>query len=140
LPDVHGVNLAEHPAPLAAEQRAASAAVRLRRKDMVGAILADCSVRWPAVFKNPVPLAIGSARQIRAGLQGTGATYKGIGLTIHRWTMQTVYLRAVMRGEMRRNLDGTEAGIPDDAAREHARKLLEERAARNAAKPKRKQA
>jgi hypothetical protein len=31
-------------------------------------------------------------------------------LTIHQWTHQGTYLHAVMRGEMRRNLDGSEAG------------------------------
>jgi sRNA-binding protein len=30
---------------------------------------------------------------------------------------------------MRRNLDGSEAGVPDDAARQYAQRLLEERAA-----------
>jgi sRNA-binding protein len=30
---------------------------------------------------------------------------------------------------VRRNLDGSEAGVPDDAARQYAQQLLEERAA-----------
>lgn len=134
------MNLTDDPNPVATEERGASAAARLRHKHMVTAMLADWSVRWPAVFSKPVPLAVGFARQIRDALLGTGVTRNEIGMTIHRWTMQTAYLRAVMRGETRRNLDGTEAGIPDDAAREHARTLLGERAARNAARTKRKQA
>jgi hypothetical protein len=35
-----------------------------------------------------------------------------------------------MRGEMRRNLDGSEAGVPDDEARQQAKQWLAERAAR----------
>jgi sRNA-binding protein len=132
------MNLTEHPDPLTPEQLAATAAARLRSNDLVTAMLADWSARWPAVFTKPVPLAVGFSGQIRAALQGTGATRNEIGITIHRWTMQSAYLRAVMRGQTRRNLDGTEAGIPDDAAREHARKLLEERAIRNAARAKKK--
>src|SRR5271165_3127794 len=104
----------------------------------VAAIQADWRARWPAVFAKPVPLAVGFARQIRAAV-GTDATRKEIGAAIHRWTMQSAYLRAVARGEMRRNLDGTDAGVPEDAAREWARKLLEERAARHAAQAQRKQ-
>ena len=38
----------------------------------------------------------------------------------------------MMRGEMRRNLDGSEAGVPNDEARQQAKKLLDERAARRA--------
>jgi sRNA-binding protein len=48
----------------------------------------------------------------------------------HRWTMQGAYLRALARGEMRRNLDGSEAGLPDESARQHAQKILDERVAR----------
>jgi sRNA-binding protein len=93
------------------------------------AILADWWERWPAAFAKPVPLALGITRQISAAFQGE-APRKLRGAALHRWTNQAAYLSAVARAEARRNLDGTEAGIPDDATREHARNLLAERAAR----------
>jgi sRNA-binding protein len=40
---------------------------------------------------------------------------------------------------LRRNLDGSEAGVPDDAAREYAQKVLDERAARQAERKRREQ-
>ena len=36
--------------------------------------------------------------------------------------MQGAYLRTVMRGEMRRHLDGSAAGVPDEAARQYAQR------------------
>ena len=74
----------------------------------------------------------------RAGLtlraEGKCVARKTIGVTLHRWTMQGTYLRAVVRGELCRNLDGSAAGVPDEAARQYAQRLLDERAARQAAK------
>jgi sRNA-binding protein len=98
----------------------------------MAAILADWRRRWPAVFTRPVvPLAIGISRDIKATLraEGTAIGHKSITVTLRRWTTRGPYLRAVARGEMRRNLDGSEAGVPDDAARQYAQRLLEERAA-----------
>lgn len=76
---------------------------------------------------------------MKAALQAEGKAMeakdrKGIGVSLHTWTMQSAYLRALARGEARRNLDGSEAGFPDESARQHARKLLDERAARQAEK------
>ena len=81
-----------------------------------------------------MPLAVGFSRQIKAALraEGKGFDRKTLGVTIQQWTTQSAYLRAVARGEVRRNLDGSEAGTPDDAARQSAQKLLDERAARRA--------
>src|SRR5260370_19401078 len=83
------------------------------------AILADWRRRWPAVFTRPVvPLAIGISRDIKAALraEGTAIGHKSIAVTLQRWTTHGLYLHAVLRGEMRRNLDGSEAGVPRDAA------------------------
>src|SRR5271166_5730910 len=81
-------------------------------------ILADWREPWPAAFTKPVPLAVGFSGQMKAALRAEGKAMdrKSFGIAIRCWTMQGAYLRAVARGEMRRNLDGTEAGIPDDAA------------------------
>jgi len=37
------------------------------------------------------------------------------------------YLRALARGDMRRNLDGSDAGVPTEDQRKHARQVLAER-------------
>jgi sRNA-binding protein len=71
---------------------------------------------------------------------GTALDLKTFGMTtIHSWTMQGAYLHALMRGETRRNLDGSEAGVPDDEARQQAKKLLDERAARRAERERQEQ-
>jgi sRNA-binding protein len=95
-------------------------------------ILADWRTRWPTAFTKPVPLAVGFSGRMKVALRAEGKAIdsKSFNLAIRSWTMQGAYLHAVMRGEMRRNLDGSEAGVPDDAARQHAKKLLDERAAR----------
>jgi sRNA-binding protein len=102
-------------------------------------ILADWRQRWPAAFTKPVPLAVGISRHIKEALRAEDKAIdrKAIGVALHRWTMQGAYLRAIVRGESRRNLDGSEAGLPDDAARQYAQKLLDERAARQAAERER---
>jgi len=107
----------------------------------IAAILEDWRRRWPAAFTRPVPLAVGISRQIKTALQAEGKAIErnAIGIVIHRWTMQSAYLRAMAQGAVRRNLDGSEAGIPDDAARQDAQKLLQERAARLAEKERRRQ-
>ena len=102
--------------------------------DLVEATLTDWRKRWPAVFTKPVPLAVGFSRQIREALQADGQTTdrKAVGITIHQWTMRGAYLHAVMRGEMRRNLDGSEAGSPDEDVRLQAKKILDERSKKRA--------
>jgi sRNA-binding protein len=107
----------------------------------VDAVLADWRTRWPQAFTKPVPLAVGFSGQIKAALRAEGKApdRKTLGITIHQWTVQGAYLRAVARGEMRRNLDGSEAGVPDDAARQDAQKLLDERAARRAERERQEQ-
>ena len=97
-------------------------------------ILANWRRRWPAAFARPMPLAIGIREHIEAALEAEGNDLdrKSIGVTLQRWTTQGPYLRAVLRGERRRNLDGSEAGVPDDAACRYAQRRLDERAARRA--------
>ena len=71
--------------------------------------------------------------------EGVAIDRKALGQTLHAWTMQSAYLHAVMRGEMRRNLDGSEAGLPDDEARQEAKKVLDERHARRVARAQQQQ-
>ena len=103
-------------------------------------ILSNWRRRWPAAFRRPVPLAIGISRHIQEVLRTEGETIdrKTIGM-VHRWTTQGAYLYAVARGEMRRNLDGSAAGVPDEGARQHAQTLLDERAVRRAERERQKQ-
>jgi sRNA-binding protein len=110
-----------------------------RRPPWMEEILADWRRRWPAAFTTPVPLAIGASGQIKAALiaDGTGYRRKTLGVTFHVWTVQSAYLRAVARGDMRRNLDGSEAGAPDDASRSRAQMLLAERAENNSKREER---
>jgi sRNA-binding protein len=107
----------------------------------VEATIADWRERWPAVFTRPVPLAVGISGHIKAALRAEGNIFdsKTLGMSIHCWTQQSAYLRAMARGEIRRNLDGTEAGVPDDEARQNARKLLDERATRQEERARQKQ-
>jgi hypothetical protein len=64
---------------------------------------------------------------------------KTFDMTIHAWTMQGTYLRAVVRGDVRRNLGDSEAGFPDAAAWQEAQVILDERAARRTTRAQRDQ-
>ncbi|HUB50104.1 MAG TPA: ProQ/FINO family protein [Acetobacteraceae bacterium] len=105
------------------------------------ALIADWRTRWPAAFTKPAPLAAGFSGQIKAAVRADGKPVdrKMLSLAIYLWTHQSAYLRAVARGEMRRNLDGSDANIPDDAARQEAQKLLDARAAKHAERARREQ-
>jgi sRNA-binding protein len=111
------------------------------RPPWMEAILTDWRTRWPAAFTKPVPLAVGITGHIKAALRAEGVAMdrKSMGVTIYRWSMLGTYLRAVARGEMRRNLDGSEAGVPDEAARQQAQQVLDDRAARQAERARQKQ-
>jgi sRNA-binding protein len=96
--------------------------------------------RWPQVFTKPVPLAAGFSGQIKTTLRAEGCLdRRAFGRAIHYWTIQGAYLRAVARGDMRHNLDGSAAGVPDETARQEAQKLLDEQAARRAERQQREQ-
>ncbi|HXA23142.1 MAG TPA: ProQ/FINO family protein [Acetobacteraceae bacterium] len=92
-----------------------------------------------AAFTRAVPLAIGFSGQIKAAIRAKGKPVdrKTLSVAIYLWTRQSAYLRVMARGEMRRNLDGSEAGLPDDAARQEAQRLLDERAVRHAERARR---
>jgi len=77
------------------------------------------------IFSKPVPLAIGIDRCIEQF--STQFSRRDIGNALGHWTKRSSYLRAVARGEQRRNLDGSEAGVPTKEAQEAAQRLLEER-------------
>ena len=103
------------------------------------ALIVEWRARWPAAFTKPVPLAVGFSGHIKAALRAEEKPMdrKEVSRTIRLWTWRSAYLRAVARGEMRRNLDGSEAGLPDDASRQEAQRALDERAARHAARAER---
>ena len=110
------------------QQRAAV----FRRHQQTRDILALLRARWPALFTTPVPLATGIARAIRAELGDVEVPTAGLGRALHYWTNAPGYLAAVAAGEVRRNLDGTEAGAPDEAQRRFAAETMEQRAAQQA--------
>lgn len=112
------------------QQRAAV----FRRYQQTRDILALLRARWPALFTMPVPLATGIARAIRAELGHVEVPTAGLSRALYYWTNAPGYLTAVAAGEMRRNLDGTEAGAPDEAQRQLATEIMEPRAARQAQK------
>ena len=79
---------------------------------------------FPKVFKYPpVPLAMGSGLKLRELL---GAEFKPgeIRGFLQAWTSGPRYLKAVARGEMRHNLDGSRAGLPAPEHRADALKRL----------------
>ena len=91
-------------------------------------IIKDWRERWPQVFTKPVPLAVGIYESIRTALQADGKELdeKTVGICLHCWTKQSRYHYAILRGEPRRNLDGSEAGVPDDRAKQFAQLRLDE--------------
>ena len=96
---------------------------RRRPPGWIALALADWATRWPAIFEKPTPLAIGFARQIHAELKPQ-FTRKEIGVALHHWVTRRSYYQALARGDVRRNLDGSEAGFPDETCREMARSAL----------------
>ena len=115
-------------------------AERARLWERVPEILADWRARWPAVFTTPVPLTVGIARRIKDQLGAERPPRREISAAIHQWTNRTSYLRAIARGDARRNLDGSEAGVPDEETRERARQVLADRDRRAMERARRKRA
>jgi len=113
-------------------EREQQQAAVFRRHQQTRDILALLRARWPALFSTPVPLATGIARAIRAELGDVEVATAGLGRALHYWMNAPGYLAAVAAGEMRRNLDGTEAGAPDEAQRQFATEIMEQRAAQQA--------
>ena len=113
------------------QQRAAIIRCHQQTRD----ILAMLRARWPALFTAPVPLAVGVTRAIRAELGKGSVPAVGLSRALHYWTNAPGYLAAIAAGEARRNLDGTETGVPDEAQRRFASETLEQRAAGRAVRP-----
>ena len=109
-------------------EREAHEAAVVRRREQTREILALLRARWPAVFSAPVPLAVGIEREIREGLREERVPSARLGRALHYWTHGPRYLAAVAAGQRRRHLDGTDAGEPDEAQRDHARETFAQRA------------
>ena len=121
------------PVEIAARKAATASARRtrprcVRRREQTREVLALLRARWPAVFSVPVPLALGIQHEIRAGLEEAGVPSLRLRQALQHWTQGTGYLAAVAAGQRRRHLDGTDAGEPDEAQREHARETFAQRA------------
>ena len=71
----------------------------------------------------PVPLAMGTGLRLRE-LLGTAFKPAEIRAFLQAWTSGPRYLKAVARGEMRHNLDGSPAGLPASEHRADARNRL----------------
>jgi len=68
---------------------------------------------YPEAFKYPpVPLAIGIGHRL-CELLSPEFKPSEIRVFLHAWTSGPRYLKAVARREMRRNLDGSPAGLPE---------------------------
>ncbi len=111
-------------------EREAHAAAVVRRRQQTREVLALLRARWPALFTTPVPLAAGIAREIRDGFGEARVPTAQLGRALHHWTHAPGYLEAVAAGQQRLHLDGTDAGEPDEAQRQHAREVIAQRAAR----------
>ncbi len=101
-----------------------------RRRRQTREVLALLRARWPEAFAAPVPLAIGIVQEIRKGLGETHVPAVQLSRAMQFWTRGPGYLATVAAGQRRRHLDGTDAGEPDEAHRQHARDILAERAVR----------
>lgn len=104
-------------------QKQEMARARRKRSRQVDKVMRRLARRWPAVFTDPVPLAIGVTGQIRAGM-GKGVTTTSIKRAVHRWVTSVGYLSALAGGEERRNLDGSPAGAPSQEHRQRAQQQL----------------
>jgi sRNA-binding protein len=79
---------------------------------------------FPRVFKYPpVPLAIAIGPKL-CELMGPEFKPAEVRAFLHAWTSGPRYLKAVLRGEMRRNLDGSPAGVPELKHRTAAKERL----------------
>ena len=117
------------PAQARREQEEQQAAV-LRRRQELDETLAALRDRWPALFTAPVPLAIGIERKIQQALGEARFSKLRLRRALHCWTRRTGYLAAIAEGRRRQDLDGSDAGEPEEAHRVHAREMVAERRAK----------
>jgi sRNA-binding protein len=97
---------------------------RAKRRPQRSALSERLFRDYPNAFKYPpVPLAIGVGLKLRELL---GAEFKpaDIRAFLQAWTSGPRYLKAVARGEMRRNLDGSPAALPESQHRADAQERL----------------
>lgn len=131
---------APDPAEIAARKRAnvererqVHEAAVIRHREQTREILALLCARWPDLLSVHTPLATGIARAIQTELGEARLPAQALSRALHWWTQAPSYLVAVAAGGVRRNLDGTEAGVPDEAQREAAAEALRQHALRRAA-------
>jgi hypothetical protein len=95
-----------------------------RRHGPLSTISGRLFAAFPRAFKYPpVPLAVGIGREL-CQLMRPEFKPAEIRVFLHAWTSGPRYLKAVVRGEMRRNLDGSPAGMPEVEHRAAARQQL----------------
>jgi len=95
-----------------------------RRHGTLNPISRRLFAAFPRAFRYPpVPLAVGIGREL-CQLMGPQFKPAEIRAFLHAWTSGPRYLKAVARGEMRRNLDGSPAGVPEAEHRAAARQQL----------------
>lgn len=111
------------------EREEHQAAVLRRRQELDGT-LAALRDRWPALFTAPVPLAIGIERKIQQTLGEARFPKVRLRRALHCWTHRTGYLVAIAEGRRRQDLDGSDAGKPEEAHCAYARELVAERLAK----------
>jgi len=109
------------------ELRVAVAAQRRTEREQLLSQPREC---WPTVFSwPPMPLAVGIDRQLHPWLGELGASWQTLRRTLMWWTSRPAYWAALARGEIRRNLDGSQALAPSEGERQHAEKQLQQREA-----------
>ena len=97
---------------------------RAKRRPQRSALSERLFRDFPKAFKYPpVPLAIGIGLKLRQ-LLGTEFKPADIRAFLQAWTSGPRYLKAVARGEMRRNLDGSPAALPEPQHRTDAQERL----------------
>jgi ProQ/FINO family len=107
------------PAPSSTLHKAA------RRRGRINTLSERLFEVFPEAFKYPpVPLAIGIGPRL-CKLLSPEFKPAEIRFFLHAWTSGPRYLKAVTRGEMRRDLDGSPAGLPEPEHRAAAKERLD---------------
>ena len=97
----------------------------VRRRSRVNALSERLFETFPEAFRYPpVPLAIGIGPRL-CELLSPEFKRADIRVFLHAWTSGPRYLKAVARGEMRRNLDGSPARVPEPDHRAAAKERLD---------------
>jgi len=111
-------------------EREEQQATLLHHRQELDETLAVLCDRWPSLFTAPVPLAIGIERKIQQFLGDARLPKARLRYALHCWTRRTGYLAAIAEGRCRQDLDGSDAGEPEEAHRAYARELIAERLAK----------